>query len=63
MWWNRGTRFPENFREFGIAQKMFKTKFLHVSYLINSAFLLYHIVILSRFGLMISILVENFTQF
>ena len=41
MWWNRGTRFPENFGEFGIAQKIFKTKLLHVSYLINSALLCY----------------------
>jgi hypothetical protein len=30
MWWNRGTRFPENFwkYQFGIAQKILKTKLL-----------------------------------
>ncbi len=37
MWWNRGTRFPENFWEFSVAQKIFETELLCVSYLINSA--------------------------
>ncbi len=40
MWWNHGTRFSENFEKFGIAQTIFKTKLLHVSYLMNLATLL-----------------------
>ncbi len=71
MWWNCTTRSPENFLEFGIAQNFFKTKLLHVSYLINSATLYIittkdndrRIVIVLRFGLTINILTENFTHF
>ncbi len=58
MWSNRRTRFPENVWEFGIMQKIFKTKLQHVSYLINSATLID--LLLFCFGLTIKYTLRKF---